>query len=189
LAASSASGTDRTLALNLAGVLNLYGVPYDAAYTETLGSAKSKIQFTRAFQLSLWTSSTEICHFDTIQAINRAELRIGLPLTVAAFDSSRLGSTLVLAQLNARLANLLGNSFNPPRYSPLLQSEVDALNSFRSEINKVYLARPSSSAGSNDFTTTLILIPGVGQRTLEQVDKFLIRKVAEGAALRDLAAI
>lgn len=186
-------GTDRIIAQLNVDTLTQYGVPYDVSFTGAIDAEKDAIESERAADLSTWSTDTAICHDDTISLINYMESLILASVTFyAAFDPDVGPSKDALVAFQARLGALITGL---PEKEPVTfiavptpgesfdAGQLDVMREFHREIGIAYKARPDGTQGSNDFTETLILIPGVGNRSIEQVDTFLTKEVAKGVEL------
>jgi hypothetical protein len=184
----TATGTDAAIAQDIFDALYQWGLPYDAAFSPAISSAKDDIQAERAAALADWSTATELCHNQTAAALNIIEADLNQPVTTfKAFDPSALAGKLALFDFTSRIGHLSTGLHDLAGDIPVKvetdQPTRDVLSDYRKEISDAYNARPDGTEGSSDFTTILILVPGVGNRTIEQAENFLIRKEAEGARL------
>lgn len=184
----TATGTDKDIAQEIFDALYQWGLPYDTGFTTLIDLAKIDIQGQRSANLANWSTDTELCHDQTAAAINIIEGQLSQSITTfGAFDPDPLKSRLALFDFTSRIGNLSTQLVDLSGSLPVKvltdQPTRDVLGNYREEITAAYVSRPDGSEGSSDFTTALILIPGVGNRTVEQAENFLIRKEAEGSKL------
>ncbi len=175
-------GTDKIVAQLVVDTLTRYGVPYEVGFSSSIDDDKDAIVLARAARLSEWAADTAICHQDTISLINYMEAQIMQTTSFyAAFNEDVGPSRDALVAFQARLGALVTGL--PGALFTFTSGDIDVMREFHQEIGIAYKARPLGTEGSNAFTETLILIPGVGNRSIEQVDTFLTKEVAKGTAL------
>jgi len=185
----TATGTDLIIAQRIVDELYRWGQPYDTGFTQAIDNSKGSVESARSAALSAWSATTAVAHTQTASAINFMEGVLGQPTTsFAAFESNEIASSFAVTAFKQRIGVLtsaeLRDTVNPLHPIVTLgQDDSDVLLEYRDEITAAYAARPLDSAIQGIFTQTLIAIPQVGNRTIEQTETFLIRKEAEGVAL------
>jgi hypothetical protein len=183
----TATGTDLIIAQRIVDELYRWGQPYDTGFTQAIDNSKGSVESARAAALSEWEATTTVCHNQTASAINFMEGVLGQPITsFAGFESDATASSFAVGAFKQRIGVLTSvelRNNNTELLVTLGQADSDVLLQYRDEITAAYAARPLDSAIQGLFTQTLISIPQVGNRTIEQAETFLIRKEAEGVAL------
>jgi len=154
--------------------LELYGVPYNGAYTTTVDIEKTSSFSAYSLLVGLWTTQTSVSHDQAVEAINYAEAYLAgavgsvNPALELPFDSSYDGRQAAVAIFTSRFNAIRGTASNAG-----LEGMVEFGTDYKQVILDAYASYPTRTLKPDYDSTKSVPVPGVGSLTVAQVEEKL----------------